>query len=118
MGLNNDGLKKGDRVTVGRWIKKMGHFPVERGGKARNAYALCKKGKLVPAIKCHKDDAETIVNDGGELVPFKRVSLDTVVRFDETVINVFTATFWKKATTKNLFLGMLEEYDKEQNEAE
>lgn len=113
MSLNNDYLKPGDTITVGKWLKKMGHFSVESSGEKRNVYALCKKGKFIPAILCEPEEAETIVNDGGQLVPFKRVSLEQEVKFGQTVINVFPLKFWKKATTKNLFLGMLEELQNE-----
>lgn len=113
-GLNTDQIKKGDKITVGKWLKKLGHFPVEAGGKPRNAYALCLKKKLVVAMECATEEAETIVNDNGKLTPFKKIGLETEVRFAETVINVFPVDFWKKATNKNLFLGMLDQY-KEQS---
>ena len=114
-GLNTDQLKKGDKVTVRKWLKKLGKIPVEHGGKLRNALALCQKGKLIVAIRCEGEEAETIVNDEGKLVPYKRISLDAEVKFAESMIEVFPIDLWKKATTKNLFMGMLDQFKEQES---
>ena len=108
MGLNTDQLKPGDEITVEKWLKKMGHVKMKQEDtKGRNALALVRKGKFIAALKCSEDSADTVVNYNGELTPFKRVKLDTTVKFLEDIVAVFPKAFWKKATNTNLFLGML-----------
>lgn len=101
-------MEKGDKTTIGKWIKSMGHQPTVKGGKPRNLFALCKKGKLVPVILCEKEEAEAVVQHvDGRMTPYKRVPLSEEVIFGVTIIDVLTSEVWKKATTKNVFLGLL-----------
>ena len=104
----HEGWKKGDLIEAGRWLKKMGHVTMRPGEKPRNAVALVKKGKFVLALVVEDhDEADTVVNYDESITAFKRIDLQTKVKYDEDRITVFPADFWKKATTKNLFLGNL-----------
>lgn len=112
--INEQYPKRGDKITVGKWLKKMGHIPVEPEGKPRNAFALCKKGKFIPVITCTVEEADAVVGDANKPQAFKRVYLDTEVEFGVTNVNIFKAEVWKKATTHNLFIGALKRYQEEQ----
>lgn len=109
----HEGWKKGDLIPAGKWLKKMGHVSMRPEEKPRNAYALVKKGKFVLAQIVPDDQADTIVNYDKKLRGFKRITLETMVKFDEDRITVFSKEFWHKATNKNLFLGMIKKDDDE-----
>ena len=113
MALNTKQMRAGDIITVEKWLKFLGTTVIEKNGKPRNVLAVCKKGKFVVVTPCSKEDAETILTDNGQLVPFKRIRLDEEVVFQETQLGLYTKKFWLGVTTKNCFLGMLDQYEKE-----
>ncbi len=109
----HEGLKTGQDIEAGRWLKKMGHVKMNPNDtKSRNAYALVKKGKFViTQVVDDHDKADTVVNYDGALTGFNRITLETIVKYDKDRITVFPIDFWKKATTKNLFLGTIKRND-------
>ncbi len=109
------GLKEGQTITVGNWLKKMGSITWPGEHKRRNPMTMLRKGHLVAAQIVDKEDEwDAVANDNNSFTFYRQVKSTEEVIVGKDRIVFFRSNSWSKLSTKNMFIAEFKDEDDEQ----